>query len=171
MGKESHNVHLKDTNDDNHTRALFTNGPFPMQNLFSSAGSHLLTDVTNQPDWVEFTSGAGAAFINIVVTFPVNKIIFRQQLHSIKAHKAIRQMQKEGIRHLYRGVLPPLLQRMTGLSLMFGLYDQFTRIIISHVDCPLPVAKVLAALLSGEAQFIVLNCIKIQTFCVVECCG
>lgn len=32
------------------------------------------------PEWREFVCGWGAAFINITVTFPINKVMFRQVL-------------------------------------------------------------------------------------------
>ena len=37
------------------------------------AGHHIPS-----PEWREFMCGWGAAFINITVTFPINKIMFRQ---------------------------------------------------------------------------------------------
>lgn len=33
---------------------------------------------TSKINWKEFACGWGAAFINITVTYPVNKLIFRQ---------------------------------------------------------------------------------------------
>lgn len=30
------------------------------------------------PEWREFACGCGAAFINITITYPINKLIFRQ---------------------------------------------------------------------------------------------
>ncbi|XP_038051357.1 mitochondrial nicotinamide adenine dinucleotide transporter SLC25A51-like [Patiria miniata] len=171
MGNDT--AHRSECTQDSHPRAPFTNSSLHLPvslappNTFITAGSQLLTEdvtCTDKPDWVEFTGGAGAAFINIIVTFPVNKIIFRQQLHSIRVHKALSQLKKEGARHLYRGVLPPLLQRMSGLSLMFGLYDQYSRILIRHCsDCPLIVAKVSAALLSGTTEAILVPFERVQT--------
>ncbi|CAL1530602.1 unnamed protein product [Lymnaea stagnalis] len=70
----------------------------------------------------EFLCGWGAAFINICITFPVNKAIFRQQLHGISGARAVNQLQKDGLRYLYRGLLPPLLQKTSSLSMMFGGY-------------------------------------------------
>ncbi|XP_071804091.1 mitochondrial nicotinamide adenine dinucleotide transporter SLC25A51-like [Asterias amurensis] len=165
MGKEPQHVQLKDTQNDIHKKeVLSANSALPVvRNPVPNTGSKVLTNVTNQPDWVEYTSGAGAAFVNIIVTFPVNKVIFRQQLHSIRMHKAIRQMQKEGLRNLYKGVLPPLLQRMSGLSLMFGLYDQYTRIIISHIDCKLSTSKLFAALLSGSTEAVLVPFERVQS--------
>lgn len=37
------------------------------------AGHHIPS-----PEWREFLCGWGAAFINITVTFPINKVMFRQ---------------------------------------------------------------------------------------------
>ncbi|ESO83147.1 hypothetical protein LOTGIDRAFT_179792 [Lottia gigantea] len=75
----------------------------------------------------EFFCGGGAAFINITVTFPINKAMFRQQLHGISSFRAIGQLQKEGIRNLYRGLLPPLLQKTSSLAVMFGSFYRFQR--------------------------------------------
>lgn len=35
-------------------------------------------------DWREFACGWGAAFVNITVTFPINKIMFRQVYQAVK---------------------------------------------------------------------------------------
>lgn len=103
------------------------------------------------PDWVEYLSGGSAAIVNIAATFPINKLIFRQQLFSIRLPKAMKQLRHEGMRNLYRGVLPPLIQRTVTLSMMFGLYDQYTRIILNTFpNCSLVKAQMTAAVLSGE---------------------
>ncbi len=107
--------------------------------------------MTQSPDWVEYLSGGGAAFVNVFATFPINKLIFRQQLLNIRLRVAVKQMKHEGLRSLYRGVLPPLCQRTLTLSMMFGLYDQYTRIVMQHFPgCPLIGAQMLAAVLSGR---------------------
>lgn len=108
----------------------------------------------HSPDWVEFACGGGAAFINIMITFPLHKVIFRQQVFGISGNRAFRQIRKEGFQQLYRGVLPPLLQKTCSVSLMFGLYDQYSRILRSN--CPfLSQSSVLhtAAILSGMVTF------------------
>lgn len=70
----------------------------------------------------EFACGWGAAFINICITFPLNKTMFRQQLHGISGLRAVDQLRKDGLRFLYRGLLPPLMQKSFSLSIMFGMY-------------------------------------------------
>ncbi|GFO37403.1 solute carrier family 25 member [Plakobranchus ocellatus] len=112
----------------------------------------------------EFVCGWGAAFINICVTFPINKAIFRQQLHGISGHKAIRQLRKDGLRYLYRGLLPPLLQKTMSSSVMFGMYfhcqdvlkEQFPKMgtIPNHA---------IAAMISGTLEATLMPFERIQT--------
>lgn len=45
----------------------------------------------------EFICGGGAAAVNIVVTFPPNKLMFRQQLYGLSVYEAYRSMVTEGI--------------------------------------------------------------------------
>ena len=73
----------------------------------------------------EFARGGIAAFINIWITYPVHKISFRQQIFKTSIVDTIRILSQEGIKHLYRGIPSPLLERTISISLMFGLYDQF----------------------------------------------
>lgn len=101
----------------------------------------------------EFACGWGAAFVNICVTFPLNKVIFRQQLHGVRSLIAITQLRREGIRHIYRGLLPPLLQKTTSMSLMFGMYYECQRQL--HYYCPTlspSVVKPTAAMLAGSIE-------------------
>uniref|UniRef100_H3GX75 Uncharacterized protein n=1 Tax=Phytophthora ramorum TaxID=164328 RepID=H3GX75_PHYRM len=79
---------------------------------------------TRFPHLREFFCGGTAAAINIVVTFPPNKVMFRQQ--------AFENVRSEGWVMLYRGVKPPLLQAMVSKSIMFGLYNFYDELLISH---------------------------------------
>ena len=95
-------------------------------------------------EWTEFLCGWGAAFINVSVTFPINKIMFRQvlfyvsfifrifilfyfsqMLHGLHTQAALKQLKAEGFYYLYRGILPPLCQKTISVSLMFGMYDHY----------------------------------------------
>ena len=49
-------------------------------------------------------------------------MLFRQQLFGLGVTEAVRQLQQDGLRTLYRGLLPPLLQKTTTVAIMFGLY-------------------------------------------------
>ena len=73
----------------------------------------------------EFVCGGGAAVINIIITFPPNKLMFRQQLYGLSVVDSFRSMTQEGWHKLYRGVKPPLVQSAISKSLMFGLYRWF----------------------------------------------
>ena len=82
-------------------------------------------------DHREFLCGWGSAFINITMTYPLYKTIFRQMLHGVKIGTAFKQLRTEGISFLYRGMFPPLAQKTLSLSLMFGVYDGI-KVIISY---------------------------------------
>ncbi|XP_065175243.1 mitochondrial nicotinamide adenine dinucleotide transporter SLC25A51-like [Sycon ciliatum] len=73
----------------------------------------------------EASCGASAAMVNISVTYPLNKVIFRQQIHALPFRRAFWQVHAEGGWKLYRGVLPPMMQKSASMSLMFGLYAQY----------------------------------------------
>lgn len=104
-------------------------------------------------DWPDFLCGAGAAFTNILITFPAYKIMFRQQLEGIVLKKAAKQIIREGISNLYRGIIPPLIQRGTSLSLMFGSYHKFQRILSqTFTDVNPTVVNAFAALLAGSVE-------------------
>lgn len=80
-----------------------------------------------RPHLQEFTCGFGAAVVDVFITYPLNKLMFRQQLHNILLRTAIKQIRHEGVAMLYRGLLPPLIHKTTCRSIMFGMYDEFQR--------------------------------------------
>ena len=119
--------------------------------------------VLNRVKRPEFMCGWGAAFVNISVTFPINKIMFRQQLYGVRTLKAIGQLRKEGLTHIYRGLLPPLLQKTTSMSLMFGLYYEFQRQFNQHLPLLSPsTTKVSAAMLAGTVEAILTPFERVQ---------
>ena len=112
----------------------------------------------------EFACGWGAAFINIMSTYVLNKIMFRQQLHDISMMRAVQQLKNEGISHLYRGVLPPLLQKTTSIMIMFGGYDQYKCML--HNRAPqnsVMFTKAAAAMLAGTTEAILTPFERVQT--------
>ncbi|VBB31870.1 unnamed protein product, partial [Acanthocheilonema viteae] len=74
-----------------------------------------------------FIAGWGAGFVETLLLYPQNKMIFRQQLQGITTKEVFEQLKKEGYWMLYRGILPPLIQRTTTRSVMFGMFDKFHR--------------------------------------------
>lgn len=85
------------------------------------------------PEWREFVCGWGAAFINITVTFPINKVMFRQMLYGMHTKNAYIQLKAEGFHFLYRGILPPLCQKTISVSIMFGMYNHYQQVLNSMV--------------------------------------
>ncbi|XP_061581203.1 solute carrier family 25 member 51b [Cololabis saira] len=113
-----------------------------------------------------YVCGSVAAFTNILVTFPIQKVLFRQQLHGVVAVEAVRQLQRDGLRNLYRGLLPPLLQKSTTVAIMFGLYQDFSRVLHDGVGdrgVPEIVTKSFAAALAGTAEALLTPFERVQT--------
>lgn len=82
-----------------------------MSNIASQNVSLRSLLTLNNNDFKEFVCGWGAAVINVSITFPINKIIFRQILEDVPVNTAFQQISREGIRLIYRGILPPLCQK------------------------------------------------------------
>lgn len=73
----------------------------------------------------EFFAGYCAACTSITLLFPLNKLIFRQMLGSISFKEAFAEIRSEGLANFYRGLLPPLLQKSTSYSIMFGTQNEY----------------------------------------------
>lgn len=73
----------------------------------------------------EFFAGYCAACTSITLLFPLNKLIFRQMLGSISFKEAFSEIKSEGLGNFYRGLLPPLLQKSTSYSIMFGTQNEY----------------------------------------------
>ncbi|XP_069749225.1 solute carrier family 25 member 53-like [Narcine bancroftii] len=67
--------------------------------------------------------GATSTCLATFLTFPIHKIIFRQQIHVFIIREAFSQLYQEGFLRLYRGLLPPLLAKTIQGTLLFGTYD------------------------------------------------
>lgn len=118
------------------------------------------------PQGKHYVCGSIAAFTNIVVTFPIQKVLFRQQLHGVLATEAVRQLQSDGLRNLYRGLLPPLLQKTTTVAIMFGLYEDFSRVLLDQAGnsgVPELVTRSFAAAMAGTAEAILTPFERVQT--------
>lgn len=77
-----------------------------------------------------FFHGGTSSLLSTLITFPVYKTVFRQQIHNAGVSEVVRQLYSEGHVKLYRGVVSPLLMKTLGNTLLFGLQDtilhQFT---------------------------------------------
>ncbi|XP_076020895.1 solute carrier family 25 member 51b [Genypterus blacodes] len=118
------------------------------------------------PQGKHYACGSIAAFTNILVTFPIQKVLFRQQLHGVLASEAVRQLQRDGLRNLYRGLLPPMVQKSTTVAIMFGLYEDFSRVLLDQAcgsGMPELVTRSFAAALAGTAEAILAPFERVQT--------
>lgn len=115
--------------------------------------------------WKEFVCGGGSAFCNIIISYPLNKLIFRQMMHGVEATFALNQLQKEGLGYLYRGMLPPLMQRTVSMSLMFGVYDECLRPLLDHKVNPY-VAKTVAGVVAGCFEATLMPFERLQTLLI-----
>ncbi|GFY71371.1 solute carrier family 25 member 51 [Trichonephila inaurata madagascariensis] len=112
----------------------------------------------------EFICGWGSAFINILITFPINKVMFRQMLHGVDSQHAFQQIKKEGMHFLYRGVLPPLLQKTASVSLMFGTYKTYSEAMHESFPSVTPFFQLcVAATLAGGTEAILTPFERVQT--------
>ncbi|TKR80822.1 hypothetical protein L596_014826 [Steinernema carpocapsae] len=81
---------------------------------------------------VDFLCGWGAGCVETCLLFPSSKLIFRQQVHGLAAKEAMDQLKKEGFSMLYRGLLPPLIMRTSTRALMYGMFDEYQKLL----GCP-----------------------------------
>ena len=111
----------------------------------------------------EFVCGWGSAFVNITVTFPINKVMFRQQLFGVRTFAALRQLQTEGLTHLYRGFFPPLIQKTASMTLMFGMYYKCrNHLNKQHPEGSVIFHSVIAASFAGALEALLLPFERIQ---------
>ncbi|XP_053329670.1 solute carrier family 25 member 53 [Spea bombifrons] len=88
----------------------------------------------NTPRWFvinggSYFVGAASTFLSTVLTFPIYKTIFRQQLHTLNIRAATHQLGKEGIAYLYRGLTPPLIAKTVQGTVLFGTQGTFQHLL------------------------------------------
>lgn len=114
--------------------------------------------------------GFGSGITDIVVTFPINKIMFRQQLNGYTARYAVQSLRSEmkGMRfpknlvYLYRGVLPPTFNRCMGRMFTFGGYDNFMELYKRKTALTGFSCKMGAAVTSGVVEAFI--CCPLERF-------
>lgn len=111
----------------------------------------------------DYLCGAIASFVNITVTFPINKVMFRQQMYGIRFYKAFRHIRREGVAFLFRGVLPPMMQRTATVSIMFGTYNNYRSYLSTHLSNNLFIVHTSAAMLAGCTEAILAPFERIQS--------
>ncbi|XP_017879440.1 solute carrier family 25 member 51-like [Ceratina calcarata] len=133
-----------------------------MSNIASSDISVKSLFTLNNNDFKEFACGWGAAVINVSITFPIHKIIFRQILEDVPANTAFRQISREGIHLLYRGILPPFCQKTFSVSVMFSTYEGCKDRLCTLTNNGILI-RILAAHFAGTAEAILMPLERVQT--------
>ncbi|XP_076172093.1 mitochondrial nicotinamide adenine dinucleotide transporter SLC25A51 isoform X2 [Ptiloglossa arizonensis] len=78
------------------------------------------------------------------------------------ANTALQQISKEGVRLLYRGILPPLCQKTFSLSIMFSMYEGCKERLYMLTNNDILV-RILAAHFAGTAEAILVPLERVQT--------
>ena len=85
-------------------------------------------------------------------------------LLGVDSQKAVQDLKKEGVRYLYRGILPPLLQKTASVSLMFGMFGQCQKILHKAFPSLSPFATMSAsAIVAGTTEAILTPFERVQT--------
>lgn len=88
-----------------------------------------------------------------------------QMMHGVEATFALNQLQKEGLTYLYRGMLPPLLQRSLSMSVMFGIYDECLQPLQKR-KVNIYIAKTTAGVVAGCVEATLMPFERIQTLLI-----
>uniref|UniRef100_A0A6M2DMY4 Putative mitochondrial carrier protein n=1 Tax=Xenopsylla cheopis TaxID=163159 RepID=A0A6M2DMY4_XENCH len=105
--------------------------------------------------------------MNIAVTYPINKVIFRQMLHGVRIRFAVKEIYEEGLIYLYRGALPPMCQKTISMALMFGVFDYCRKPLCKEFGSNSYFAKTIAALVAGTTEAVLMPLERIQTLLAV----
>nr|XP_044992285.1 mitochondrial nicotinamide adenine dinucleotide transporter SLC25A51-like [Jaculus jaculus] len=131
--------------------------------ILTSSKQGLSPHITNVGEMKHYLCGCCTAFNNVAITYPIQKILFRQQLYALKTRDAVLQLRRDGFRNLYGGILPSLMQKTTTLALMFGLYEDLSCLLRKHVSAPEFVTCGVAAILAGTTEAIFALLERVQT--------
>ena len=121
-------------------------------------------DVVCNKDWHEYSAGGLAAFVNILCTFPAYKLMIRQQVTGVGVFTGFRELKKEGIFKLYRGVGPPLIQKSASLSIMFGSYHSVQKNLAErYPEVNSLYIKLISGLIAGSIESLLTPFERMQT--------
>lgn len=99
----------------------------------------------------DFLCGLGAGITNILITYPITKVIFRQILDGVNVQIATKQLVKEGPYFLYRGSLAPMIQKAISMSIMFGVYN-YAKTTCREYKYNQYLSQVCAGIISGTCE-------------------
>jgi hypothetical protein len=110
----------------------------------------------------EYVAGFLSSATNIILTYPANKLIFRQQIYRFKTFDAYQQLKNEGLTILYRGMQLPLLQKTFSLSIMFGTNSHYLYLLQSFSKNDHWYHQPFASALAGSTEAILTPLERIQ---------
>lgn len=85
-------------------------------------------------------------------------------ISGVNSQKAVNELKQEGLYFLYRGILPPLMQKTCSASLMFGMYDQYQKAFVrTFPNIPPLLCMSVSAILAGSTEAILTPFERIQT--------
>lgn len=119
-------------------------------------------------DQIEYMAGLGAALFSVVLTYPINKLMYRQSLWGYDIFNAFRQLKAEGFGYLYRGVFPPVIIKSISSSIMFGTYNQYYKMLIKDqilgptMGNNQMLTTFLASIMSGSTEAILTPMERVQ---------
>ena len=108
--------------------------------------------------------GIGAGWVNIFITFPINKFSFRQQVESTNPERAWLNLKSyfsqhgsfRNLNYIYRGCSIPLVQKALANSIMYGSYSHTRNYIGNQFDYINPFAvRGLACLTAGSIEAVI----------------
>lgn len=114
----------------------------------------------------EFIFGGLANTVSVISLFPLYKTIFFQQLDGITWIQAFSRLKSEGFRLAYRGVLPPLLQRASSGSVMFGVQSVSERLLLNKplsANLPPYATRFISSVLAGWSEASLMPFERVQT--------
>lgn len=101
--------------------------------------------MSDLPFTLQLVAGAVAGVSELLTMYPLDVVKTRLQLQVSKEYTSIidcfsKIIQKEGIKTLYRGILPPVLVDAPKRAIKFAANDQYTKFYrrIFNVDGPMP---------------------------------
>lgn len=86
-------------------------------------------------------------------------------MHGVHTTFALNQLQREGLTYLYRGMLPPLLQRTLSMSVMFGVYDESLQPLLRQGFDPY-LAKAMSGIVAGCCEASLMPFERVQTLLI-----
>lgn len=105
------------------------------------------------------TAAQASSGLNVIYLY------YFQMMHGVEATFALTQLRKEGLGFLYRGMLPPLMQRSLSMSVMFGVYDNSLRRLLNYNLDP-TTAKCCAGMIAGCFEATLMPFERLQTLLI-----